>query len=153
MHKRLLSYVLAIALTLSILSIECLAAEDSSPINIRYLDDGSYIVTTIQEFDTRATQTKSGNKTESIYNNDGSLACRIILGGTFTYTGTTATCISSNITVNIYDSSYSKVSSSSSKSGNTASGSATISRKVLGVTVATNTYPLSLSCDKDGNLY
>lgn len=153
MKRRFLSFIFVIVLAVSMLGIECFATDNKNQTEIRYLEDGSYIITIIQETGSRATNTRTGTTIESYYDSDGNLDWRIVLGGTFTYTGTTATCISSNITVNIYDSSYSKVSSSSSKSGNTASGSATISRKVLGVTVATNTYPLSLSCDKDGNLY
>ena len=152
MKRRALSLILVVIMTVSMLSTECFATDNDAKTEVIYLEDGGYIITTIQESMTRATNTKSGTKKNTRYNNDGSLAWQIILSGTFTYTGTTSTCTSSSISVNIYDSAYSKVSSSSSKSGNTANGSATISRKVLGVTVATNTYPLSLSCDKNGNL-
>ena len=152
MKKRFLSLFLAIALIISALSMECFAATDSSRKEIRYLEDGGYIVTTIEESMTRATNTKTGTKRDSKYNSDGTLEWQIILRGVFTYTGTTSTCTESTIAVNIYASNYSEVSRSATKSGNTAYGSATISRKVLGVTIATDTYPLTLTCDKNGNL-
>lgn len=152
MKHRVISLVLVFVLIISLFTLECLAA-DTSKTEIEYLEDGSYIITTTQEVYVRATNTKVGTRTKSQYDSDNVLDWQVILRGEFTYTGTSSTCTSSTISVNIYDSAYSKVSSSSSKSGNTANGSATISRKVLGVTVATNTYPLSLSCDKNGNLY
>ena len=151
MKRRVFSLFLVLVTIVSVLSIKCLAADIENS-EIEYLEDGGYIITTTQEIYVRATNTKVGTRTRSQYDSDGVLDWQIILSGTFTYTGTTSTCTASSISVNIYDSAYSKVSSSSSKSGNTATGSATISRKVLGVTVATNTYSLSLSCDKNGNL-
>lgn len=152
MKHRVISLVLVFVIIISLLTLECFAT-DTSKTEIEYLEDGSYIITTTQEVYVRATNTKVGTRTKSQYDSDNVLDWQVILRGEFTYTGTSSTCTSSTISVNIYDSAYSKVSSSSSKSGNTANGSATISRKVLGVTVATNTYPLSLSCDKNGNLY
>lgn len=152
MKKRIFSLVLAVILVVSMLSTECFAITTESQSEIRYFNDDGYIVTTIEEVETRATNSKTGTKTNSKYNSDGSLEWQIILRGVFTYTGTTSTCKESTIAVNIYASNCSEVSRSATKSGNTASGSATISRKVLGVTVATNTYPISLSCDKNGNL-
>lgn len=152
MKHRVISLVLVFVLIISLFTLECFAT-DTSKTEIEYLEDGSYIITTTQEVYVRATNTKVGTRTKSQYDSDNVLDWQVILRGEFTYTGTSSTCTSSTISVNIYDSAYSKVSSSSSKSGNTANGSATISRKVLGVTVATNTYPFSLSCDKNGNLY
>ena len=152
MKRCFLSLVLAVILVVGMLSIECFAVTTDSQTEIRYLDDGGYIITTIEEAGVRATDSKTGTKTNSKYNSDGSLEWQIILRGVFTYTGTTSTCKESTIAVNIYDSNYNEVSRSATKSGNTASGSATISRKVLGITVSTNTYSISLSCDKNGNL-
>ena len=152
MSKRIVSAIIAIILVINIVSIECFATGEDNSSEIVYLDDGGYIITTTQEIGTRAADSKTGTHTKSKYDSDGNLEWQIILRGVFTYTGTTSTCTSSTIAVNIYSSNYSKVSSSATKSGNTAYGEATISRKVLGVTVATNTYELSLSCDKNGNL-
>lgn len=144
--------ILIVLILVSLLTIECLAVENHAVQEIEYLEDGSYIVTTLQTIGSRATNTKTGTRTKERYNNDDTLAWRIVLRGTFTYNGTTSVCTASTVTVNIYDTAYSKDSSSATKSGNTAYGSATIKRKVLGVTIATNTYNLTLSCDKDGNL-
>lgn len=153
MIKRALSFILIFVLIFSGLSVQSYAATDNTYTQIRYLEDGGYIITTItEETLSRSTSSKTATKRETRYNGDGSMAQQILLRGEFTYTGTTSTCTSSTITVNIYDTAYSKDSSSAWRNGNTAYGSATIKRKVLGVTVATNTYNLSVTCDANGNL-
>lgn len=152
MKRRFFTLLLAIIMFTSAFYVEGFATTVDSAPQIEYLADGGYIITTTQETETRATNSKTGTRVKSRYTSNDVLEWQIILRGVFTYTGTTSTCTASSIAVNIYDSNYVKKSSSSSKSGNTAKGSATISKKVLGVTVSTNTYNLTLSCDKDGNL-
>ncbi len=150
--KRLILLICVLFISIGLLSIPGYAVTGNTCTEIQYLDDGGYIITTIEESASRATNSKTATKKETQYDSDGSLDWQILLRGTFTYNGTTSVCTASTVTVNIYDTAYSKDSSSATKSGNTAYGSATIKRKVLGVTIATNTYNLTLSCDKDGNL-
>ena len=152
MKKRILSFLLMAALVLALLPLQTHASTASTREEIEYLPDGGYIVTTIEESANRASGTKSGTKTKSGYDNSGNLDWQIVLKGQFSYTGSSATCTSATITVNIYDDAYHKDSSSATKSGNTARGSATIKRKVLGITISTDTYNLTLSCDSNGNL-
>lgn len=152
MMKRFLTFFLAALLLVGSVSTECLAIEPSTISQIEYLEDGSYVITTIEEIGTRATNTKTGSAVKRKYDSNNVLEWTITLTGTFTYTGSSSTCTSSSISVAISDSNFAEVSRSATKSGNTAYGSATIRKKVLGVTVSTNTYDLSLSCDKNGNL-
>lgn len=152
MKKKILSLLLAAALVFALLPLSSYATAPIGDEEIEYLQDGGYIVTTVEESHTRASGSKSGTKTKAHYDSNDNLNWKIVLSGQFTYTGTSATCTSASVAVNIYDSAYSKKDSSSSRSGNVAYGSATISRKVLGVTISTNTYNLTLTCDKDGNL-
>lgn len=150
-QKRWLALLLTVALFVGICNVDVFAAADSE-MQVEYLNDGGYIVTELQESGARATNSKTGTKRKSKYDSNDNLEWQIILRGEFTYNGTTSTCNESIIAVNIYDSNFVKKSSSSSKNGNIAKGSATISKKALGVTVSTNTYNLTLTCDKNGNL-
>lgn len=114
--------------------------------------DECYVIVTTQEYAARSSNTKSGSKTYTGYGSENTAVWKITLSGSFTYNGTTSTCTSSSCSVAIYDSSWRTVSRSSSKSGNTAYGTATLEHIVLGVVVSTSTHDLSLSCDKNGNL-
>lgn len=148
--KRLLTLLFTFCLIFTVpFSISATSNADRE---IIYLDDGSYIVITVESIDTRASGTKSGSKSYDCYTSQNELEWRAVLSGTFTYNGTSATCTSSSCNVTIYDTSWYEVSKTVTKSGNTASAVVTMGRKVLGITVSKKDYPLSLSCDKDGNL-
>lgn len=114
--------------------------------------DDFYIVVTTQEYITRSSNTRSGNKIYTGYSGDNSVAWEIILSASFKYDGTTSSCTSSSCSVIINDNSWIAASHSSSKSGNTAYGTATLKHQVLGVVTSTSTHNLSLTCDKNGNL-
>ncbi len=115
-------------------------------------EDGSYIIITTTECGTRSIYTKIGTKKIDRYDGNDNLNWTAILQGTFLYTGSTSTCTDATCEVTIYDSDCYVVSNTASKSGSTASASVTMGRKVLGVTISKDTYSLSLSCDKNGNL-
>lgn len=154
MRKNLMSaivFFLAVVLVVNIPVTQCFAIENDIQSEIEYLEDGGYIITTTEELGTRATKTKIGSRTQSKYDSNNTLEWQIVLRGEFTYTGSTASCTAVTIAVNIYNTTYSKVSSSSSRSGNTAYGTAVIAKKALGITISTDTYNLSLSCDANGN--
>lgn len=149
MRKVILLFVLA-AMLISLIAVNGFAAEKE--MTVTYFEDGSYIVDTIEVSLARASGSTSGSKTRSYYDNDGVLNWKAVLSGSFTYNDSGATCTSSSVSVTVYDSSWYTISKSSSKSGNTASASVTMDRKVLGVTVEQKAVSISLSCDKNGNL-
>ena len=117
-----------------------------------YFEDGSYIRITITESVMRASGTKTGTKKYDYTGSDGEIKWEATLRGTFTYTGTSSVCTSSSCDVTIYESAFYVVSKTASTSGNAAIATLTMGRKVLGITVAKNTYNMSLSCDVNGNL-
>lgn len=151
MKKRFISVLLAFTLILT-LSLNVFAEETSDRTDIIYLADGSYITITINESTTRASGTKSGSKTYTYTASDDTVSWKAVVTGTFTYNGTTATCTAANCDVTIYDNVWYLISKAASKSNNTANASVTMGRKFLGITIAKETYDLSLSCDKNGNL-
>ncbi len=120
-----------------------------------YLDDGSYIVTTIRQTPTAraSTYTKYGEKVVELYNSSDELQWTYILTGTFQVTtGVSAVCTDSVFYVGINDSSWHLTDHNNSYSGNTAYGTATLKKKVLFITTTTYDIDASVSCDADGNI-
>lgn len=147
--KRIISMCLVISLFLILFPISASALEVSE--QTIYLDDGNYIIVTIESYDLRASGTKTGSKTYTGYYG-GSAAWKVILSGTFTYTGSSATCTDSGCSTSVYNSEWYTVSKSAGKSSNAATANASMGRKVLGVTVETVPVNLKLTCDANGNL-
>ena len=120
------------------------------------LDDGTIItITVVEENDllTRATTTKTGTKTYTAKKSNGDVLFTFSVKGTFSVnSGVSATCTSSQVSHSITDDSWSCKDSSSSKSGNTAKGTATFIKKILFVTTDTKDVSISLKCDKNGKL-
>lgn len=119
-----------------------------------YFDDGSYMTVEVTRA-VRASGSVTGSKPytyyNSSYNSSGVVQWQAVLTGSFTYTGSSATCTASSVDVTVYDSAWKVISKSASKSENTATASVSM-RKVVGVTVMTVPVSMSLSCDANGNL-
>lgn len=148
--NRLLSCVLAIVLGLCIFTVNAGAAENS--MEIIYLDDGSYLTVETVTNGIRAAWSVTGNKVYTHYSASGSSNWKVVLTGSFTYTGSSATCTSSSVDVTIYDSSWYVIYKCASKSGNAANGSVTMGDKLDGETITKVPVDLTLSCDANGNL-
>lgn len=148
--KRFFSCFLASVLLLCMIPIRGNAVENQ--METIYFEDGSYMTVEVITKGTRASGSTSGSKPYTYYDSDGSAQWKATLSGSFSYIDSSATCTSSSVDVTIYNSSWYVSSKSASKSGNTASASVTMGKKMAGVTVMTKTLSLSLSCDKNGNL-
>ena len=92
------------------------------------------------------------NAFESGNGKNGTAQWKATLSGSFTYTGSSATCTSSSVDVTVYDSSWYTISKSSNKSGSKATASVTMGEKLAGVTVTKVPISLAMTCDKNGNL-
>lgn len=148
--KRVLCCLLVLTLTLCAFPMYANAAEQES--KVVYFDDGSYMTVEVIANGMRASGTVTGNKSSTYYDSDGTVKWKAVLTGSFTYTGSSATCTTASVNTTVYDSSWYTVSKSASKSGNTASASVTMGRKVAGVTVAKASADMTLTCDANGNL-
>ncbi len=146
--KRILCWGMAFVLLLCIFPVSANAVE----METIYLEDGSYITVQIEPVSSRASGTKTGNKVYTHYDSDDSSNWKAVLTGTFTYTGSSASCTASRVNVTIYDSSWYVVSEDAQKSENKATASVTMGQKALGVTVNKVPVSLTLSCDANGNL-
>ena len=152
--KKTISLLLIAVLCFTALIIPATATDmevvtPKSSISRIELPDGGYILEKITELPTmtRASGTKSGEKTRVRYTANNEAVYGVKVTGTFNYNGTSSSAIYSAATVYIYMSGASYVSKSAWYSGNTAY--ATGSVKYLGITESRTP---SLSCDKNGNL-
>ena len=146
---------------ITVLSMSCVAFAGEIPVNTNtystteyeYLDDGSYIVTTITEVPSeslaRATVSKSGTKTATCKSSSGTALWSVSVTGSFTYNGSSASCKSASVKTKVYDSSWSISSESAKKSG--ASAIATAKAKLSG-TSTYKTLSVTLTCGVNGTL-
>lgn len=149
--KRFFSLVLVAILLISIFPQNCLAVEIKEPAVI-YFEDGSYMTETIRQVYSRTSGAKTATKEKTYYDGNGNADWKVVLTGSYTYTGSSSTCTASSCSVTIYDSDWYTISKSASKSDNTATASVTMGYKLLGVTVNKVSADIALTCDKDGNL-
>ena len=149
--KRVLSLFVSVLLILT-MAVPVSAAETVVSEEITYFEDGSYLITTTVQSLSRATNTTTGFTRKTFVDAEGNTDWRAVLTGTYTYDGTTATCTGSTIDVYIYDNVYHTLSKSAGKSGASATGTFTIARTVIGITIAQDTYSMTLTCNPNGTL-
>ena len=152
--KKLIIFFLVFVMLLCSAAFPVAATESTQ--NIVYLEDGSYIVTTIVELDTHGSRsnTKVGSKTTSGYSADNVLQWKITVTGEFQYDGTTSSCTYASGVTNVVKTLYWEVIRESSTAGSTtAYYNVTFAHWELGVVIDRPTYGVSISCDPDGNLY
>lgn len=150
--KRFICCALLVCMLFSMLPLTAYAAE--VPIEneeVIYFEDGSFLTVTVRTRNTRSSGSVSGDKVYSFDTGSG-VKWEAVLSGSFTYTGSSAKCTSSSVSVSVYDSAWYTVSKSASKSGSSATGSVTMGRKAGGVTVDKVPISLKLTCDSNGNL-
>lgn len=117
-------------------------------------EDGSYLEVIIEEnISTYSTSTKSGSKTTNYKDTSGNILWSVKISGTFTYTGSSATCTSSSITTTCPNSLWKLSNKKATKSGATASASVTAKEySALGICLKTINKTVKLTCDKNGKL-
>ena len=147
--RRIISVILVLIFVPRI-SVSALANENE--VERVYFEDGSYLEITIQSVESRASGTKSAGKTYSFTNSNGVEEWKAVLRATFTYTGSSATCIASSCDVTITDTAWYEVSKVVNKSGATATCDLTMGRKLLGITIEKKTINMTFTCDANGNL-
>lgn len=119
---------------------------------IEYYEDGSYSITTIEAsmISTFAASTVKQTKTTSHYSSKDEKEWDITVTGTFTFTGSSATCTNSKVSYKIYDTNWKVTSAQASKSGRTATGEFTLKRYFLGIPIETENKTLTLTCSNTG---
>lgn len=124
--------------------------------SVEYLQDGSYFITTVMENSEIVVPlsiTCSGSKTTAYYSKSGSKLWSVTVTGTFTYgSGSRAVCTKSTVSANVYSSSWKITHSSASKSGNSASATATGTLYSDSAPINSITKTVTLTCSANGNL-
>lgn len=149
--KKLWKAILSVLLIMAILPAGVLAAEETCAEEVIYLDNGDYITVELTMAETRASNTKVARKTYTYYGSDNAEDWRAVLWGNFIYNGTTVTCNAAGCDVTITDTAWYIVSKTAGPSGSAAVGSLTMGKKLLGITVATETVNMRIDCDANGN--
>ena len=151
--KRFFMLLTTVLLMVLMLPISAFAAmETQGTENIIYLDNGGYITVELSVTEYRASGTKSASKTYTYRGSDGVEEWRAVLRGTFSYTGSSATCTAASCDVTITDTDWYIVSKTATRSGASALGELTMGRKFLGITVDREPVSMRITCDINGNL-
>lgn len=152
--QRFFTLALALCLSAMALIIPSAAADGDNTTQIIRLEDGSYVIITIEcdqpqgEIAPFASRyPKEGSKNYSSYNSSDELVWTFHVHGTFTYDGTTATATAATYSYTIYDSSWSFVKGSSSYSGATATATGSFKKLLI-----PNSVTLTLTCSPTGVL-
>lgn len=134
--------------------------EESS--SIEYLEDGSYIVTTIQQRQAGGIMPRvqigriyvqEGYKKIDLYNSKDELEWTYTLIGTFKITtGVSVVCTDSTYTIEIYNDDWHMTAHDNSYAGSEAYGTATMKRKVMFITTNTCDIDATVGCDEYGNI-
>lgn len=148
--KRIFVGILVLVLVLSMIPVRAVAEEKQ--VETVYFEDGSYMTVELIAKSSRVSGSVSGSKTTTYNNSSGTALWKVTLTGNFSYTGSSATCTSTAIDVTILDSSWYTVYKTSGRSGNKATGSATVGKSVGGTSVTKVPVSLTITCDANGNL-
>lgn len=150
--KRMTTVLLAMLMLIVMCPTNAFAGETAADKYVEYFEDGSYIVTELETsgISTFAASTKNYSKSASYYNSDNEKEWTITLSGTFSYTGSSATCTKATKSYKIYDDRWKVTSSSASKSGNKATGNFTVKRYLAGIPIRTVNKSLTITCSKTG---
>ncbi|MGN0455774.1 MAG: hypothetical protein ACI4F2_02840 [Acutalibacteraceae bacterium] len=118
---------------------------------IEYFKDGTYCVTIFEETASVLTSTtKTKTKTSTYYNSSDEKLWSVSLTGTFTYTGSSATCTKSSVSYKIYKDDWKITSANATKSGRKATGEFVAKHYTLGVPTSTVNKTLTISCSNSG---
>lgn len=117
------------------------------------LSNNLIIEYTLEETRTsKASYTVEGKKTANI-KNGSTILWSVTVTGTFTYDGYHSTCTKAEVSTTCPSSYWRITSSSSSKSGASATARATGTRYNNGVAIESHTEAVTLVCGSDGTLY
>ncbi len=151
--KKFISVLLFCLTLFSMCSFNTFATDENSDASIIHFDNGAYLVVKVSEINTsRATNTKSGTKSITYKNDDNETMWKATITGTFTYTGSSATCTKASISYNVYADNWKMKEATASKSGNKAIGDVTAKRYLLGIPVQTVEQTFYLTCSATGTL-
>lgn len=146
--KRFISLMCAVIFVLSV-PVAAFAMEYEQ--KTIYYADGSYMTVEITENHARSSESLTASKKYTYYNDNDVSQWKAVLTGSFSYTGSSATCTSSSVDMTIYNSEWYVSYKTAGKSGNKATASVTM-KKTSDKITSTVPVNLTLTCDANGNL-
>lgn len=150
--KKILSLVLAAVLLFSAVPAY---ASDVDSVTVKYLENGCYIVTIIEDVSSNviqpmSTTTTSKSKTSYMKNAAGTTLWYVKVTGTFTYGNGSAKCTSVTPSAASMSSDWKVSAATGSKSGASASATATGKQYFDGSVIDTHTETVTLTCSPTG---
>lgn len=150
------TYFFITIMSLMLFSLTAYASEPNMSYDIEYFDNGDYLVTTLEnesstpDISLFATTTTTKSKISRYYNANNEIMWYVKVTGTFTYGNGTSKCTSSTVTAQSNVTAWKITSKSASKSGNTASATATAKQYFDGTVVNTIKRTVTLTCSSTG---
>lgn len=160
--KKTVLFLLAVSMVITTLCLTPFTANaetDTSNKIIEYFDNGYYAeITTSTDYSNSyqidaVTSVKSGSLLVEYKNSANQVEWSYAIHGTFSYNGTSSSCISVSDDYNIVSYFWSCSGHSCWTSGNNANGTITMEKSILGAVVDIKTNNLTLSCSPTGTLY
>ncbi len=162
--KKVFAVLLCLLIGCSVLCAPAAQAQEETGTlisqEVEYLADGSKIVTCVYEDDVNqgiataaTTVTKSGKKTQTVYNSDNEVIFTLTVHGTFSVImGNSCSCTASSYSYTTPGSGWSLKTGSATKSANKAYANGTFVKKILGITTQTENASVTLTCSINGVL-
>ena len=155
MLKKIIIVFTMLAFALQSVPMTASASCNSSQ-QIEYLEDGSCIITTIDETISSGgdfslcSKTVTKSKIMKYRDTDGTICWDLIVTGTFTYDGKTSKCTSVSSNSHSYDNRWHLTGRTATKEGSTAHTSVVAKRYDGDTLKETLNYTLSLTCSPTG---
>lgn len=125
----------------------------STQVTREYLEDGSYFETVIASSEDARSTIKNASKTTTYKNSSGESLWYAKVTANFYFDGSTSSCTSSSASGGSYVSTWRILDKSASRTGNTGSATVTAGAYYAGIFVDSYTKVVTISCDKNGNVY
>jgi hypothetical protein len=150
--KKVTVVIMALCLALSTITMTYAAPETDEKQEVIYLDNGMYVVITLEQFAVTRSTNVGGRKTAKCYSGSDIVWTFTVEANFDVNYGVSATCNSVSHYHEIMDNDWKITSESSYKSGNSAKGEATGKTYFLGIPTNTATVNVTITCDNQGNL-
>lgn len=119
---------------------------------LHVFDDGSQLFVGMPIVTVQTRGSLTAQKPLYHRNSSGTILWTATVTGTFTYNGSTSSCISASYSTQISNNNWSEQSGTAYPSGNSAIADVVMMRKLLFIVVETVPVTITLTCDKNGNL-
>ena len=149
--KRVLITLATLLLLVSMVALPVSATESTDQLlsrSIEYLDNGDRVITEVYRSAAQPFSGTNGYKTSTYIHSNGSSIFSVTVNGTFTYNGSASSATSASATVRLINANASFVSKNAYASGAAAFATGTVNYGGINITRT-----VSLTCDRNGNLY